>query len=442
MLMTIQCPECHSPLRVPGDAQGRSARCPLCQSKFRIPDLSGEVADTIVAWLHTDEDDSTPVKPTAESRSIGSAPSSKPSKKLPHLASAKPSTRRSSDIRKNPRWARKKAAAAQATPMTRESGARKISGGVSKLSSAMGGTGEASHLVLKEVGTLGVRLSFDSNLLNQVAFRASMPLRCVVTGRCLHCGQIENDVLLARPLAWIDNATGHLVDPLVLEHRHEIHVHRQHRPFDVMGMMQPIEEFSTPFNNPMPYYVSRDSAATANLRCETINSTQGISCELTIPSPAFALDWFARVNGVCNDQYAQLEAELVSLQAAAWCSVPDKVRGRLAAWFSFDTGEQFIAYFNDADFTSNDAGLAGIIVTDQRLLYCRYHAHGDVPFGGTGTLLPIDHGAYVELHYQGGERHRLMARLHREDVKELRQTLQDAGVPLLMSAVVPTPAEE
>ena len=283
------------------------------------------------------------------------------------------------------------------------------------------------------VGASGVRVAFDSQNLMDLYFRASMPMRCIISGKCRVCGTFLKDRLIARPLPWLDKASGKFTNAQELEQRYEYHLRDQRSPTEVVQTMHTLDELSAPFHNPMPYYVMEDQANKVSIHCETYSTPRGLCCEVVIPSGVYALEWFGRVNGVCNEQYHQLEQEVLKLEEAAWRSVPMAVRKRVSVWFDFKEGERFIAYFNDGDFSRSDAGLGGMVVTDKRLVFCKYHSKGSIPLDQPARIEATPDGSFCQIRQKDDSQVRRLIRLRLDDTRALAEVISQISEQVTMT---------
>jgi len=447
--MQIHCPGCDVRLEVPSDAGGRAARCPACKTKFQVPDPRTMLDETITCWLNLDnlgeeeeaheesieqmaervaaERDS---KRDADDRNGLDAPPPAPDKQTPTPADARPA---------NERHVRRVVKRDEPAPGRSETTGPKLRGGkggsfvVDSPTSSKparridGPSADRPTLHVVDTGTYGVKIGFDSQWLNSPAFRASMPMCGMVSG------ETDPTKLVARPLGWVDKATGHFTNVGEMEARYEIHPRAAQTAREVTQAMSTLDELPPPFNQPMPYYVSRAEAGKVSVHCETVATPRGVRCEVTIPSLRYALEWVGRVNGVCGEDYATLETETLKFEAEAWREIPQTVRHRLAVWFDFHGDEQFVGYFNDSDFSKSDAGLAGLVLTTDRLVFCRYHHHGAFPLHEPGTLQAVEDGKFAMLYYKADGSRKKLVRLRHEDVEQLADRVADLNCTMEMT---------
>lgn len=97
--------------------------------------------------------------------------------------------------------------------------------------------------------------------------------------------------------------------------------------------------------------------------------------------------------------------------ASVWGSLPLKTRLRLEPWCRFEAQERFIRYFPDPDFTRSEAGLAGVVVTDRRLIHHKFRRLRDVPLNRPLTLHLRRDGKLTRLSVTAGERRVKMGKM-------------------------------
>ena len=273
-----------------------------------------------------------------------------------------------------------------------------------------------TQLVIEDMFGEHIVFSFSSFNLSNDAFRASMPFRC------MHTNELDHHLLVARPMAWANLLEG--IDPDEFEGRNQLHVRSFKRPSKVVQAMPPSPELREPFNELMPYFVSEECIGKESLRCETKPSKAGIRCWVTIPCLLYGLDWMARVNGVCGDDFVELEEYVFAHEGnAEWQALKSKVRERLGAWFENKPGEQFVAYFKDSDITKADSGTAGLILTTLRIAYSKFHRHGEIPIGESAELIAVPRSPHYELVCRRGKDQKRIMNITKADIDDLRAAL-------------------
>ncbi|MCX5662102.1 MAG: hypothetical protein NTW19_20690, partial [Planctomycetota bacterium] len=288
-------------------------------------------------------------------------------------------------------------------------------------------TGHPPHLAVVSCNQEGVLFAFDAGFLEHMGFRRSMPQRCAMSG------QAQKADLIARPLAFVDRAKTPVRSPREVEIHHEVQLDAHRSPADVLHAMGQLEQLPAPFNRPLPYYVATGHSL-ASLSCSTINRADGgVTCRVLIPDGQTALEWLMRVNGVCGPEHPLLEHAVGMLWSDAWRELPDKVRHRLSAWCGFEPMESFRVYLPDADFAKQDLGLAGVVITDRRLIHCKFNHKGQAPLDAEAVLRVQPEGEFVNLTLQTVVERVKVAKLSLADLPALVRGLRDAkGLTLQM----------
>ncbi len=191
--------------------------------------------------------------------------------------------------------------------------------------------------------------------------------------------------------------------------------------------MELLDRLPKPFDLPMPYYVANQHSLDS-LHCTTRNRPDGgITCEVLIPDGQCALDWVIRVNGACGPEFPILEKAIALLWSDAWRELSDKVRQRLNVWCGFEPMESFRLYLSDAEFGKHDYGLAGIVLTDRRLIYCKFHHRGQIPLEQEGILRAQPEGELANLTWQKPDGHTTkVAKLNLSDLAPLIKAMRDS----------------
>ena len=476
MEFNFHCPNCNRALHVPTNASGHHARCPACQGVFVVPNARDLAEETFSRWIAEDQDqamkdefaqgqvkaDETEPAPAAPQQP---RPQAKAQTPPPPRTGAPPGARvpagptggegpKEPDARPPARTSRESAAqeappdrqskeappAPQASDPPRSPAAPKPPATVAakakpapatarppsdpSLTSRQIQTGSsAPRLAVLESSSNGVRLAFDSVWFDHTGFRASMPMRCAIAG----CEGTQK--LRVRPLAFVDRCKSTTPTASQIEQAHEHIVRPGHTPRALVAILGKIDDMEKPFNLAMPYYVCAN-CTNESLHCHThYRDDGGITCDVMIPSGIVALEWLGRVNGVCGKDHEILEAEVSLMYSDAWRDLPDLTRKRLEGWCTFEPGERFNFYINDADFGERDAGLAGLVVTNRRCIAHKYHHRAEVIRSEHGRLLVRFENNFALLTLQTHNHHTRMGKYRRHDVEKLRAELdEDSGL--------------
>ena len=219
-------------------------------------------------------------------------------------------------------------------------------------------------LAVRHVRITGVTLAFSETWLNHPRFRLSFPRRCAFSG--------TPDNLTARPMVFINHHDSGDAEARGIEMKYEHTMTPATELETVAAAIDRIEGLAAPFDLPLLYFAAPDYFDAA-VDCVAVRTADDWGyCEVTLPSAEVALEWIARVNGICDPAYHDLADAVDRLSAAAWNRLPSRTRSRIKAWCRFGDAEDFLAYSRDADLPADDAGLAGLVLTSRRVISRRF----------------------------------------------------------------------
>ena len=436
--MTIDCPQCASPLLVPEAAAGRKARCTKCSVKFIIPSVEEMLEQTIThfalgaldeRWHEAEESaaeeaeakakangkskkkrrSERPESPEAGGTIMGVPVDTEPARSGGGRDDAVLGVDRVDPPRPQPETADANAKA----DAPRE---EKPPGYPQELNPPK----PRPYLVVREATMKGILLAFDAVWLKSEAFRLSMPKRCVTTGRGVEAN------LHVRPMIFHNTTKGDI------QHIHQLET-KYARPFrkgdsarQHMKSIGRVEEMPSPFDRPMLFYTTSTSSSDPLHSVVHTGDEGSRHCEVLIPHAEVALQWLERVNGICGVEHALLRGDVANLSSDAWLALPEATRRRLEVWARFQRGERLKVYLNDADMSSADEGLAGVIVTDQRLLYHKYRLSRSISLKQEGVLHVRADDKVARLTLQSFGRTARAGKIRRSDMNRLVEALADA----------------
>ncbi len=268
------------------------------------------------------------------------------------------------------------------------------------------------RLAVKEVFQQGVTFCFDSLWVEHDGFRASFPVACAF------CGAADRKHLMSKPMAFADRAMDKNRSAREIENDYE-HGVRERSPAQLLQVTGRLAGMLKPFASPVLYYTCSKHHQQA-MECTTVDrSDGGITCEVLVPDRPTALLWLSRVNGVCGPEYALLERDVTAMSNETWDELPDSCRQRLAVWCKFAPGERFREYLPDADLARHDAGLAGVVITDDRLIYHKYRLFGEIRLDTDATLVVRRDDRVAVLSLDTGDKRVRIAKLHARDLPQL-----------------------
>ena len=460
----VLCPKCETPLTVPRVAEGKRARCPVCNHRFVISFENNSLEDTISHWIEED------VEEIFEERDHDSDQQQEQQHSEQHPDNVKAESQQGSDpdgsklsgddevVIDSPLDVEHDrffdddffVESLQAGPDVSTGDGSTITAiafdadvhkqscvdhiqspdpqsqkQVNNRRSYPGDfqvKDDIPHLVVQNCSATGVRFAFDSMWLKHEGFRSSMPIRCVVSGD----SNVER--LIARPVLFSDRYRG---QKLSIEHIHsqyENWILIDRSPRQITRNMGLIEKMPNPFQFAMPYYVHTRHAHHI-LHCQTHDHQGGgITCVVMIPNLKAALEWLGRVNGVCGPEYQMLEEDVSLMHGEAWRKLSETCRHRINAWCKLDPGESFRMYLTDADFGKRDEGMAGLVVTDKRVILCKYHHRGQVVRNNHDAAVHIKcDGNFAGLRLVIGDSRSKTLKIHNNDLKLLLAELHQSG---------------
>ncbi len=425
MQIHVHCPSCQRMLKAPTAAAGHSVQCPKCLHKFRLHKRQELIDNEIFSWIEDDVNDFEQTqeqeleKNHQEQEQVSNdIPRHKTAGQdfLSHLkthhppAIEQPTAAPASDPKSTPA----SAMAPQKSPQTLDP--RAIA--YQELSADC----DRPQLFIEKCDPQGVTFLFESTLLCDENFRASMPPACVFTA------QTSREDLYAKPLAFIDRsqATNQSIQSIEAEHQRRLLPDQSLK--DLLPMMGVLEDLPGPFNLAMPYFVER-SHLSASLDCHTHTRPDGnITCHITLPHHAIALEWFLRVNGMCSDDYHNLRQEIALIANSAWQKLPEASRQNIQIWCHLAPTEQMQIYISDSDMGQSDHGLAGIIITDQRMIFHKYHHEGQIPLTQKATLTAQPRTTHYTLSLNYDRHQTRVGHIHLEDLDSLAQALAQSAI--------------
>ena len=447
--MTIDCPECGSPLLVPSEAAGRKARCTKCSTRFIVPSLQEMLEQTVSHMVleelderyKDDEGDldhaqssagrQRPEHPMSKNGTIlgmpavDSTPSDRPESPAdPGDSSAQRSVLTHDQMGERTTGSESTPSKPSTPPTPSQS---------SKPADASGRAGSSQYpddlrprqprpyLVVRDVSVNGVTLAFAAEWLKHEVFRTSMPIRCAFTGRGPDAG------LVSRPMIFLNRCDDGSMQARSLELRYEQRLGKQHSPREHVRGIGRMPMLSEPFDQPLLYYAQSTKVGDALTCSASLDiDTEGESCQVLIPHGEVAVDWLSRVNGRCGPEYAMLKTTVATLRNDAWSELPDKVRQRLESWCKFERGERFKLYLRDADLTAADAGLGGVVVTDRRLLYHKFRHSRSLSLNQSAVLHLRTDPKFTRLTLESGGRLARAGKINRAETPRLIEALATA----------------
>jgi len=377
----VQCPACSARLDVSEKFLGRRGRCKRCGNVFTI-EVSLDVADappgdiegSVMSWL-------------GDGPPIGSASQASP-------AAARP------NVKAPP------AASPAAAP-------------------APAGKSRDEAIRLGHVDDMGAFFLFTPELLRDPDFRASFPQRCLLCGS--DHGLSVHLVLWSSKLPFRGQFGTHTSTSCNV-----FELAKLGRPagHDLLGMLQPVANLPEPYSLPFPYYVCRSCSAVGALVTDVRHTGEREICELGFYSMKVAEDFLLAYCGPKCPTLKQLRKAMGTRKGDAWQALPLAVRSRIRQWYQAAEGERFVAYVSDNEFAKTEAGMAGVVVTDRRMVFHKFSATLEAPFQEPIAVRQVDKGGAVELRMAFPEGKEAKLAVDEFGASSLREHLRKAGAKL------------
>lgn len=316
----VACPACGTQLLLPPDCISRVARCGRCQVRFNLPARISVTDDAVANWL-------TEGKPDPDVESEGKN-GGRPVIEPPHS-------------------------------------------GTTSVLSAMT---ENVHVV--QVDSDGALLEFPAHRLLELAFRTSIPRRCLQCGSRAHLrvhaivfgGQLRDSAMVERE----HSAGAALLSDDQL---------RQLSCEDVIKRMPAVTDVQHPADQPMPYWIC-DMCTGKGVIAGQMNvdpqTLEGL-CRLRIRNVHRAAEFLSAAGGYGTSEYHEMMRRVAAMAENAWDTLPEAVQHRLVQWFKPAGDEQFLAYVPDRDRTRTEDGMVGFVATNQRIIYHSQVRHKEAP---------------------------------------------------------------
>jgi uncharacterized Zn finger protein (UPF0148 family) len=305
----ILCPACGTVLDVPPGKSDCFVRCGNCRHRFRLPKRIAVTDDAITDWLvegRTPEDE----KHAAERhlRPQEEAASSSGTAVLPAIS-------------------------------------------------------DAIRLVKSDAR--GALFEFPAARLSDPAFRCAMPRRCVRCGGSTHL--VAHVIVYATHL--IDGAfvsAQAASSDLVLRGEGVASMSNE----ELLERLPVVPNAPPPADKPMPFWLC-DLCTVGDLVSGQIRAggeSVGL-CRLWIGNLRRAEEFLIASGGKDSPGHAELRHRIASLAEDPWGALPLAVQNRIQQWYRPQVGEHFIAYISDRERARSEQGLAGLVVSNRRLIY-------------------------------------------------------------------------
>lgn len=327
---SVPCPSCGVHLALPGGCGRYKVRCPQCNYKFRLHIREQDPTDEDIAdWLTGGRDrdvDEEGEALSAPSATIAGVPVSEISAPADETVT-KTSPPADQDIR------------------------------------------------LVKIDRDGVLFEFPADRLKDMRFRCAMPRRCLCCGTMRHLS------------AHVVIFSAHMVDSVSLEEEHNAGALRFSTAEaqnlscrEVLDRLPRVPNVPSPADLPMPYWIcdmcSGSGTISGQIRGDT--ETGSGSCRLRIQNLRCADEFLVNVGGEGSESHLAVKERIAATSENPWEALSQAVQHRVQQWFRINKNERFIAYVPDGDRSRTEDGMAGMVVSNLRLIYHAPMRHREV----------------------------------------------------------------
>jgi hypothetical protein len=323
----VTCPSCKAHLNVPAGCEGKLVRCPRCQAQFRVAQKAPVGVDDIVAsWLTEGESED---REQPEARAGNLDPELED-----HLSMLEEAQR-----------------AAPREPLAGRSGGIRI----------------------VKIDRNGVLFEFPASRLLEPAFRCGFPRQCICCDTRLHlrahvvmfAAEFRESVSLAA-----ERATG---GGLALSNEEVKDLSDE----EVLRRLPNVPNAPSPADLPLAYWVC-DLCSARGMVSGQIHVNPGTGkgwCRLWVGNRRQALDFMSAAGGEDTKGCRILKERIEKTADNPWDRIPRVVQHRIEQWYHAKHGERLLAYIPDRDHARTEDGMAGLIVTNTRVIYHTPVAH-------------------------------------------------------------------
>jgi hypothetical protein len=181
----------------------------------------------------------------------------------------------------------------------------------------------------------------------------------------------------------------------------------------------------------MPYWLC-DMCTGAGLiggQVQVKSDTGSAICRVHFRNIHRALEFALAAGGEDAPGTAELRRRAESSSENPWQHLPETVQHRIQVWWSPRQGERFLTYVPDRDHVRTEDGMAGIVVTSQRLIHHTPLRHKEIPINERVELKLATSSGRGKLKIQTRNWDVKRMTIDREGISRLRRGLTLAKFP-------------
>jgi hypothetical protein len=154
-------------------------------------------------------------------------------------------------------------------------------------------------------------------------------------------------------------------------------------PKDLLGRLHEVPNVPYPGNLPMPYWVCDMCSGSGCVSGQIqVNPDTGKGrCRLVIRNLRRALEFARNAGGEDAEGFDKLKDRVAKTSEHPWDMLPEVVQQRIQQWFKPKRDEQFIAYVPDRTHSHTEDGMAGVLISNYRMIYHTPRHHRECRLG-------------------------------------------------------------
>ncbi len=281
---------------------------------------------------------------------------------------------------------------------------------------------EDDRVHVLRVDSDGVLFEFSASRLRKMSFRSAIPRRCLRCGARRH---LQAHVVIFAP---------ELTDSISLQEEHlagELVVNDEELssldPFDLLQRLPRVPSAPAPADEPMPFYVC-DMCGPNGLisgRIRPHEQADG-TCQLWFAKPRRAEEFLIAADGPQTPELPKIQEEILRSRERPWDRLASVVQHRLEQWYRRVDGEAFVAYVADRSRSRTEDGMAGIVVTDRRMICHSQRRHFEAKPDEPIELHIALHGSSADLTIKTGRGRMKCCHIDGDGADRLRRALSRA----------------
>ena len=276
-------------------------------------------------------------------------------------------------------------------------------------------------LTLTDLTAKHATFEIDAKLLDGDSVRGAMPTVCT------HCGTRHH---LAPKLVVFANQ---LMDCATLESEYMIgdlpilldkDLHEKDMS-EILGKLPTLRRIPMPANKPFVYWICDQCLPTDLMFAKNdINwQTHAGTCTLQINRIWRAQQFLENVAGTQSPAYEKLTQFISHHPESAWSKLPGSVQKRIIQWYKPHKGEEFAAYIPDRRRTRNEDGIAGVLITNRRIIYNSSRQHFENIKGQKIAISLMNHSGEYRIGIKGSNWEIQQMNIDKDGLKNLRKSL-------------------